>query len=387
MSEVATLVQTTIRTSAPVAYQLPSIIWLPFKGVHFIHRIWSYWRRASLYSNPSNFAAIGAEHCGAGQVPFLRASAQAAMIAGRIAECIDEQMKLYRHCRMEVHTIKGHYLPRATIQWSKKPKTVFISPSTDLWFKIIAHDTVVRAKKLSYHTAMIITGMFQLSMLMIDTVESFSLSPETGNQSVREFSRNTAKTIDTLANNGEELLKTITTHKVIIQKILTGRNIPISVDSLIEILSKTVHKANVVNDATKQAQSVAGGLMMDLGKKGVFGLLVSAGMAELVPNAIVTKLTPPWQTQPKQTERYPPIEWITRPSKLPATAKQEVNLNQPPVTVPPIKHPDYFPISEEGKKLFQNTIANSKVPEKAAAPTTESRSRTIEWLNNPEGML
>lgn len=387
MSEIATLVQATIRTSSPIANPLPSIIWLPFKGIHFVHRLWRTWRHASLYTNPCNFPTIAAAHAGAGQIPVLREVALAALIGSRISECIDEQMKLYQNYKRGIHTIKGHYLPRPSIKWTKQSKSIFISPSTDLWFKTLAFDVQARIKKLSYHTLMIITGLFQTSMLTIDTIESFSFSAEKANQGVMEFSRNSAKIIDTLANNGEELLNTITKHKAVIQKIFAGRNIPVSVDSLIEILSKSIQKVNLVNEATKKGQHAAAGLMVDLAKKGGFGFLVSTGMSELIPNVMVPKLNHPWETQPKSTLKYPPIEWVTRPSKLPSTAKSEApKLNPPTPEIPTFKHPEYFPLSEAGQKHFQTKpgLVHLEPLNAGEQPDTESRSRTINWLNNSE---
>lgn len=387
MAGVANLVFTTVQTSTPLSGQLPSFVWLPFTVVHKTHRMWRQWRRAVLYTNQNNFAGLAAGHAaylaGGANVPFIRCIAQATMICSRIFECIEQQIKIRGHCRSLIHAIKGEYLPHQKPLWLTSSKHLLVSPSTIIWWKALKHESLSRTKEIAHHSYHIITGIFQLSMLMLDAAESFSSSPETGNESIREFYCNMSKSVDGLVNNSERLLETMTKHKELIQKVLTGMNIPISFDQILTSLNKALGNAQNLNNASKTAQAKLGGLMGDLAKKGLFGFLIGIGLSEFVPNIAVTPLKPLWASKDtlNPLNRYPPHAWVTLPSKLPQSEQAQENPGVNVTEKQSFKCPDHLPISKKAQAAF-----NLSSPAKIAAPnpTEKSRERLVDLFNHPE---
>jgi len=387
----ANLVFSTVQASTPLTGQLPSVVWLPFSGIHNIHRMWRHWRRAVLYTDKNNIAGLAAGHAaylaGGANVPFIRCIARVVMTCSRILECIEQQAKLCGHCRSLIHVIKGEYLPHHQQIWPTSSNQLLISPSTIIWWRSLKQESITRSKELVHHLYHIITGIFNLSMLILNAAESFSSDPETTNESIREFYCNMTKNVDGLVNNSERLLDAMTKHKDLIQKVLTGMSVPISFDQILASLNKALGNAHNVNNATKTAQAAVGDFMINLAKNGLFSFLLTIGLSDLIPNVIVTPLKPLWASKDTQNtlNRYPPREWVTRPSMLPQPAAEDDGLETNSPEKVKFKCPNYLPVSKQAQASFKippAAIPNTTPPTTIQTPSASAQEKSHEHLAN-----
>jgi hypothetical protein len=317
-----TLIEKTTRELIPPTVILPGALWTIFCAFHYMHRTWRWYRWSKVYANPDNFFKLATGHALnfiAGDNIVLRTAGQCVLIATRILDCIEQQTVLQRSYHKWIEALKGYYPENKKWKWPQSETESWASPSTTLYFKQSAYNVTWRTRRIARRTFKLIKNMFKLSMMMMDAIEAFSLSPSTRNEAVSEIFVNSTKCLDRLVENKEELLSKLQNNKGLIGKILTGIGSPYHADHFILHVSNTLAATAKAQQMVNKVNQAANGVLEDLVKQGIFGFMATLGLAKYTPHFLVPALHAPWEQsapQPKEYGRYAPVHWVTRITDL-----------------------------------------------------------------------
>lgn len=293
---VVNLVDTTIERATPVMAQLTGVLRAIFKPVHYLHRLWRWYRRAEVYSNPENFAGLLSGHLinfFGGDNVALRVAAQCVLIATRILQCVQQQIVIGNAYQKLKEAFQGRFAYHMPSQWIKEKKTSFLksslSASTIIWIRLTSTTLFVRIHRILLCSLQLVKEIFVLSMRVMDAIESFSLSPTTRNESVNEFFVNGTKSLDILVENKAHLLSALKDNEEIISKILEGINPQYNVKELIAGVSKAMKTVETIQGGVKAVTSLGGGVIVKAANHGVFNFLCALGVSEHAPNFLDVK--------------------------------------------------------------------------------------------------
>ncbi len=277
MNPIVTTVQNATWGLIPATEQTPKPIWAIFKGVHYIHQLWRWYRHAEVYSNPDNFQNLMLGHVlnyVAGDNTVLRIAAQCVLIANRILTCVEQCANMFNAYQQLANAIKGNYPRHRISKWSTKQPSSIYSPSTKQWMKKGWDSAGNRVKRIAIALFCLFKEMFKLSMCIMDAIESFSLSPTTRNESINQLFVNATQSIDRLVGTQEMLRDGLVRHREIIAQFLIGMGSQWKVEYLIGTVESTLEGA-------KKIQKVAhfgDGIIPDLGKRMIYGAAQGLGM-------------------------------------------------------------------------------------------------------------
>lgn len=291
---IVSLVDATTRRATPGSLQLPRFASIVFTGLHKVHRLWRWYRKADVYSNPDNFAGLLAGHAVnflVGDALVLRVAAQCVFIATRILECVQQQALVCRAFRKCIDAFCGTYVVTPKIQWVKKSATSLgsscFSAYSINWQRQFFRTLGYRIKWIACSILQLFTEIFKLSMRIMDAIESFSLSPRTRNESINEFFVNGTRCMDVLVQNKQCLLKSLIDNKPIIADILQGVNPAYKVEHLIATVSGAIDKTEMVSKGIKKVSRLWGGFFVNLLKNGVFSFMSTLGVSEYTPKYLL----------------------------------------------------------------------------------------------------
>jgi hypothetical protein len=289
MNPLVSFVQTTAYESTPSLDRLPPFVWTAFTALNQVHSIWRWYRRVELYRNPDNFAQLlGGHlvHLVLGDVVLLRIAAQCLLISTRILECVQQQRKVRKSFRRWMVAVKGHYPMPYDYSWEHRSQNTWLSPSVIASIHTQGHFLWNRMKRIAKCTTAVFVQLFQLSMRLMDVVDTFCLSPYTRNEGIQEGFVNAMKWLDRLVANKEDLLNGITTNRPIIERILKGS--PLSYEQLYTNINKTIEKTEVVYKKAKAVSEFGNGIIVEVGKRALSGGFVMMGLADYCPTALAS---------------------------------------------------------------------------------------------------
>lgn len=303
MTPVVNVVHASAWGLAPRDAYVPSPLWGVFAVIHKVHRVWRWYNKAEIYSNPKNFYQLVAGHV----LNFifedsvmLRIAAQAVLISSRILKCVKQVIAVSRTCSRCKDAWQGKYVQRRTMsKTSFKTAKVYAAYQKDGF-----HSFVERIEQVAFATFKVFKSLFILSMRFMDAIESFSLSPETKNEAIAEIFLNAISTIDDLVHNQRALLECLEDNKPLVADILDGVGSRITVEQLIDAVRKTVGIAETAQTITH----VGGGVFVNLLQHGLEGATGILRLSSFVPLSL----------KPKNDD--PPFLDIKLPSDTPTKA-------------------------------------------------------------------
>jgi hypothetical protein len=277
---------------------LPTPLMVVFSVFNRIHRVWRWYRRAKVYSNPNNFLALAGGHAlnfVAGERLLVRISALSVLIAQRIMLVVDqirESQESYRKLKSCFNDEYSKVIEYKSVGGS------FISPSTATELKYRMHRMIEKTKKIFLCFIRLFKECFVLSMRMIDAIEMFYLSPETRNEGINEIFVNGTQLLDRLEENRQVLQDSIKNSKPLIEKILKGIGSKFTADQFVTFSTEAVENIAQAHKATKEVTNLFGKIVTEIAKRTLFGLASLLGLHQLVPKA----LYPDYSVKPREVE-------------------------------------------------------------------------------------
>lgn len=306
---VVGVVETTAQQTVSQGNQLGGFFGACYQTIHKVHRIWRWYRFTEVYTNPDNLLSLVAGHglnwLGGGDSMIVNIAAQVLLIATRITECVEEQVKVVRETRLLWDEITDPYLLCPKVKWKHTVgKSGWLSPSTEIWLKETFVWLVDRIKRIAKRILVIGKRLFFLSMKTLDAAEAFSYS-NNRNERVNQLFVNSRKCLKVLVENKDLLLHGIKKHKSVIKQILGNANSMFTVDQLINVIKKTVGVAESVHNGIESASQAVGVFGRDLAKRAAFGLFQAAGLLDLMPNSWVPPRHPVWMEEQRSEVNQP----------------------------------------------------------------------------------
>ena len=280
MGPILSFAQTSAYELTPPGTRLPPFLWSAFATVNKIHGIWRWYRRVEVYRNPNNFSQLLAGHLVnlvVGDRLLIRIAAQCLLICTRVLECAQEQVVLYQAGSQWMEAVKGRYPMPCKRSWKIRQSHALCSPSSAAWIQLKSQALWNRVKRITFCTAKVFLHLFQLSMRLMDAIDTFSLSPHTRNEGINEGFVNAMKWMDNLVENKEELLQGIRTNRILIERILRGS--PFTYEQLNHCVSKTMEKTEAIYDKVKKISDYGNGIFIDLGKRMLRGGMLMIGVS------------------------------------------------------------------------------------------------------------
>lgn len=280
----------TARTLTPVKVHVPGILWGIFSFIHKIHRIWRWYRKAEIYTNPKNFNQLIAGHVvnfAVGDSLVLRVAAQCILIATRIIACVEQIGVVSQAYRNWVNAITGNYQNTTKPKWDKGESKSCCSVSSAHWWKSVFNSIIERIKRIAVTTFLMFKELFVLNMRFMDAIESFSMSPETRNESINELFVNGTKFLDTMEKQQELLVDCLYENKPVVASILKGIGCKYTVTQLITASQKGLATVKTVN---KVASYIG-----DVTKNAVWGFFSGIGRTNDCPACFKPDPTVPWE--------------------------------------------------------------------------------------------
>lgn len=319
MCIASNLVHSLTEKRTPETDFLPSPLWVLFSGFHKAHRLWRFYTKAEIYSNPNNFTSLLAGH--AIRIIFedsllVRIAAQTVLLATRILACIEEQSKVKDSFVEWTYALCGRYIHVKTRRFKRG---LGLLSQLKSWQEEHLQPLIIRIQRIVLATMNLLSHLFQLSMKIMDAIEAFSLSPSTRNEGINEIFLSSSQWLTKLAENQDLLKEGLQDNAEIIQEILLGLGSSLDVKTLSEkigsALSGGVTFCTKVENITKKV----GTGVNYYARKELFQLMNALRLAKHIPRWLLPKtLTPPWAEKIRidPNNRYPPKYLLTKPSYL-----------------------------------------------------------------------
>lgn len=282
MLPVVNVVHSSAQHMMPADVTMPGCAWGMFSAIHKVHRVWRWYTKAKIYTNPDNFYSLVAGHVvnyAFGDSVLLKIAAQCVLIVNKILKCVNQMVNLSKAYYNWVDAIKGNY----THHFSFKKISPIYETSTKGCLESTFGAIIERIKRIAIATFHLLKCLFKLSMCFMDAIESFSLSPATQNEAINELFVNSITSIDMLVKNQQRLLDGLENNHALITEILEGIGSPFKVNQLIDVVTTSL-------GATQTVQSVAnagGGIIRKTAKHAIFGAAAMVGMAKHLPLSLV----------------------------------------------------------------------------------------------------
>lgn len=289
---VVSTVHTTVRTLTPTSISVPGPLWGIFSVVLKVSSLWRWYRKAEIYTNPKNFQQLVAGHVvnfAFGGSMVLRVAAQCILIAHRILSCVEQMGNVSGAYRNWVNAITGGSLTSRKIKWDKgtEESSSCCSASSTDWWKSVFNSTLERIKAIAITTFTMLKETFVLSMTFMDAIESFSMSPETRNESINEIFVNGTEFLDKMEKQQDLLVDCLYENKNTVSNILKGIGSSFTADQLIDGASKGLETAKTVNR------------VVDIGndclKRAISGFYTGIGQTDSKPKWANADPTVPWE--------------------------------------------------------------------------------------------
>lgn len=282
MIPVVNVVHSSAESLMPADTKIPGCAWGFFSAIHKVHRVWRWYTKAKIYSNPDNFYKLVGGHVlnlTMGDNVLLRIAAQCVLIVTRILKCVNQMVALTKAYHNWIDAIKGNY----THYHSMKKISPIYENSTKGCLSATFGAIIERVKRIAIATFHLLKCLFKLSMCFMDAIESFSLSPTTRNESINELFVNSTSFIDDLVKNQRRLLDCLEDNHNLVSQILEGIGSPMKVNVLTDALSKSLAAAETVQTVA----NAGGGIIKKTAKNAIFGAAAMIGMAKHLPLSLV----------------------------------------------------------------------------------------------------
>jgi hypothetical protein len=279
MTPLLAFTQSSAYELTPVGHRLPPFLWTAFTALNKVHGLWRWYRRIDLYTKPDTLSQLLAGHIVnfvVGDILLLRIAAQCLLISTRVLECAQQQTILYKSAQHWVWAVQGHYPKPSRQKWNKQHHNVWISPGASDWLKMQWQAFRNRVERIVECTAMVFSHCFQLSMKLMDAMDTFCLSPYTSNEGVNEFFVNAMKWMNNIVENNEELLAGIEANKPLIEKMICHS--PITYKQLHATVSKALEKTESFYHKAKSITKICDGALIQLGSRMINGSRIIIGV-------------------------------------------------------------------------------------------------------------
>jgi hypothetical protein len=288
---VVSTVHTTVRTLTPTSITVPGPLWGVFSVILKVSSLWRWYRKAEIYTNPKNFQQLVAGHVvnfAFGGSVVLRVAAQCILIAHRILSCVEQIGNVAGSYRSWVNAITGGSLTNKKVKWDKgtEESSSCCSPSSTQWWKSVFNNTIDRIKAIAVTTFTMFKELFVLSMTFMDAIESFSMSPETRNESINEIFVNGTEFLDKMEKQQDLLVDCLYENKNTVTSILKGIGSSFTAEQLIDGASKGLETAKTVNRVVNVGN--------DFIKRAISGFYTGIGQTESKPTWVKVDPTVPW---------------------------------------------------------------------------------------------
>lgn len=291
MTPIADFVQTTSQELTPSNLRLPPLLWSTISAINKAHRLWRWYRKANVYSNPNNFAHLIAGHTMnffLGDSLMLKIAAQCLLIATRLLDCAQQQVVVHQEGKKLLDEIRGRYPTFVDVPWPKHREGRWLSPSTVYYWKYAMANVRERVQRIALSAMAFCRSAFTLTMCLMDTIDAFYLSPTNPHdgygEGINEGFVNLMKWIDTAVDNKESLLQGLSQNQALIEKILSGS--PLSYSHLYAAVEKALEKTETIHRHVKKVSSMANGALIDMGKKAINTGMVVAGLGNFRPASL-----------------------------------------------------------------------------------------------------
>lgn len=267
-----------------------------YQLIHKVHRVWRWYRRAELYSNPDNFLSLAAGHglnwLGGGNSSVINIAAQVLLVASRIITCVEAQIEVVREARaLWVDAVNPYYLP-PRVEWKDEAvNSRWISPSDRIEWKKMWGALMERIKRVAYRLFSLGKKLFLLSMKTLDAAEAFSYN-NNSSERINELFVNSRKCLSLLADNQELLLHGLQKNKGVIASLLGNTHSVFTADQFIDVVANSFKAVKAVNEGVETVSQAVGDIGRDIAKHMVFGLFQAAGLLDLLPNSWVPEQDP-----------------------------------------------------------------------------------------------
>jgi hypothetical protein len=289
---------TSFEVSAP-ATTIPTPLLIIYDAIHRVHRMWRWYRKATIYSNPNNFVSLACGHTLnylAGDRLLVRISALSVLIANRIMMVVDQIFRLQESIRKLQNSCRDEY---SEVTKYEIVTGSFFSPSTLSEAKYTLRNTLEKIRRIFFCVLHVLKDTFLLSMRMIDAIEMFYLSPQSREEGINEIFVNGSEMLSTLEENQANLLNSLKKCKGIIDKVLKGIGSEYTADQFIQAASTTL---DTVADAHQMTQAITNPFVIvvkELGKRILMGYASWFCVDSLIPKYLHPTYTiPPREMDP-----------------------------------------------------------------------------------------
>lgn len=293
---VIEIVEQTARQNVPPGEQMNGLLGNCYQGIYRVHRLWRWYRRAEIYTNPDNILCLAVGHgldwLGGGNSVVINLAAHILLVATRIHACVEEQVQVTRAARALCSERTSCHLLLRKLKWKRSlKKHHWLSLSSKISWKQTFLWLVVRIKRLAGKLLSLGQRLFLLSMKTLDAAEAFSYN-NNRQERIHELFINSKKCLEVLISEKELLLHGLKKYRGIIAQILENTHSMFSADQFIEVVSNSFKVAESVHSGVECASKVVGDLGKDLAKRTAFGIFQAAGLLDLMPNSWVPPLHP-----------------------------------------------------------------------------------------------
>jgi hypothetical protein len=337
---------------------LPEGILRSFTIINKIHWVWRLCRLGERVQNDNVLDIIAKKGFGilVGDSRLMQVVAQLVLGARRINDCIDGYIELSYAYQKLVDAVKNNYPLFEEKPWDPDISFRWIPPSRYNALQTSFEDNVQYVTRITENFFYLNRSLFTLSMLALDAVDAFYLSPSSQQESIEELGPNTMKIIDEFSKDAVFLHEKLIANKELVNRILREGGASFTIDQVINIVGYLVSGSKSVNNVVEEvapvtdALSMVGDVLLETTKKIASGFAYGLGGSQLLnqlPRWIRPKYTPPRSPvkRKEKVERYVPEHTVTR-------------LDMQPISVPRVSNDEEIemkmpsPISQEKLKLL-----------------------------------
>lgn len=334
MSFAVNIVKDLSQEMLPPLVVLPPVLKSGVSVVHFMHGCWRWVRWGKKYSDPDNVFLIAADKGFAylaGQNQIAQIGAQCLLVLACISDLVTGYIKLFRSYQKLQRAVKGHFPGFEEKPWKKSLSSTWISPSLSHGFPTGLGRTAFYLNRVAGRVFKLLQAVFNVSMLQMEAIDSFSLRAAKRQEAVGEVFSNWVKVVSQFADNSALLSDKLKKKKVLVQKIVSHIGAGLKADDLISAVDYIAQKADGAKEKIKEINTPLAKTICNVGKDVLFNLALTAGHEDklpafLIPNLIEKKKVP---ENPRAYGRYAPKHLVTRLDKLFKNPSAKVkNLNQ-----------------------------------------------------------
>ena len=280
---------------------VPDAVATVFWGLHKIHRVWRWQRRAWDIAQQSNsFHKLVAGHTLSwitGHSVLLRVCAQMVLISRRVLDCTLQAQHFSDSYGRWTEALTFRYTPPPA-EWrydaiTKSWLARVLRPDRCLRIHLAWHSASLRLQRIAITTFTFLYEGFALSMRIMDLVEAFSLNTETGGEAMGELFLNSSHLINELVSHKAVMAEELVERKETIEAVLRTVGSSYTAEELSHALSKQIGSVEAVRDALEIVPDTLTAGLKDGMYTVSYALLGTAPAALLPQKQLANACTPP----------------------------------------------------------------------------------------------